>query len=286
MCGLKTMVIDTSKITATVAHVKSAIEIKNIRINDVIIPTQYIDLNNSKVWFDKSNSIPHIRNGKDIVIELLKETHEVKFRSQEDITTTPFKSDNFVIGGFHCLCKSSYHSPKNKMFMYLCGDIIPQSIWTISHRPMSLPFGMVYDPHTKMWVDIYLNSLYCGEWISKSNAKISPIDVFDKLISPKYKRCPTYVEFLSFLKGSPKNKPVDTTRTGGNFTVGVERIISDIGCEDCTFTHIGDQIRHISPDTVPTFGQFLNNKYTDSVKWLQKGNVAYIRHVSSPMHNK
>ena len=41
---------------------------------------------------------------------------------------------------------------------YVAGDILPQSVWCLNHRPHSEPEGMVYVPSLDFWCDIYLQS--------------------------------------------------------------------------------------------------------------------------------
>jgi hypothetical protein len=71
------------------------------------------------------------------------------------------------LGGCHSLCVdvgtgltyveggAAKNHPLNG---YIAGDILPQSVWCLNHRPHSEPEGMVYIPSLDFWCDIYLQS--------------------------------------------------------------------------------------------------------------------------------
>jgi hypothetical protein len=73
----------------------------------------------------------------------------------------------FRFGGCHSLCTNvgtgltyveggaTKNHPLNG---YIAGDILPQSVWCLNHRPHSEPEGMVYIPSLDFWCDIYLQS--------------------------------------------------------------------------------------------------------------------------------
>ena len=73
----------------------------------------------------------------------------------------------YLFGGFHSLCANvgtgltyveggiTKDHPLNG---YITGDILPQSVWCLNHRPHSEPEGMVYIPPLDFWCDIYLQS--------------------------------------------------------------------------------------------------------------------------------
>ena len=73
------------------------------------------------------------------------------------------------IGGLHTLCVSvtTANAPalvdtdiwsSHPAIGYNAGDIIPNSVWCLTHRPLSDASGMVYIDKVDIWVDIYLQS--------------------------------------------------------------------------------------------------------------------------------
>ena len=76
-------------------------------------------------------------------------------------------SDIKVIGGCHTLCANAGTGMTYEMGEqvlphplngFLAGDILPQSVWCLNHRPFSEPEGMFYVPDLDFWCDIYLGS--------------------------------------------------------------------------------------------------------------------------------
>ena len=62
------------------------------------------------------------------------------------------------IGGFHTLCVDAGSNSGHPLSSFKAGDILPKSVWTITHRPKSNPNGMVYIDPLDFWCDIYLKS--------------------------------------------------------------------------------------------------------------------------------
>ena len=151
------------------------------------------------------------------------------------------------IGGFHTVCEDidEFVPNTHSLYGYLAGNILPQSVWDLLNRPATCqPQGMVKDPKTGIWVDIYLSS---GLQTSKSMYKgiVAANASFDELqesLSAVGKRMLTDAEFTSAATGTEAYRIADNVQTnlddvfvymtGGNSNVGGNRIVSDIGCED------------------------------------------------------
>lgn len=93
----------------------------------------------------------HITNGNTFQIGLTKIT---------DGTAALF-------GGFHTLCADAgtgltYNGGgvdlPHPLNGYVAGDILPNSVWCLNHRPWAEPEGMVFIPTLGFWCDIYLQS--------------------------------------------------------------------------------------------------------------------------------
>jgi hypothetical protein len=72
-----------------------------------------------------------------------------------------------LIGGFHTLCVDAGtgmtyvmggETKDHPLNGFAAGDILPESVWCLNHRPFSEPEGMVYIPILDFWCNIYLQS--------------------------------------------------------------------------------------------------------------------------------
>lgn len=147
------------------------------------------------------------------------------------------------IGGIHCLCLSVGTISGHTLTGFVTGDILPQSVWDLKHRPICGPEGMVYLPESGLWVDIYLMS---GTGSSTESAKDATItdtrnwmDFCDDL-GAVGKRLLTDCEFQVAAAGSNEETNISTATdpvtTGGHTDTGGRRMISNYGLEDCAGT--------------------------------------------------
>lgn len=144
------------------------------------------------------------------------------------------------VGGFHCLCVNVGTITGHSLTGFLAGDLLPNSIWDLNHRPHSSPEGMVYSENLDIWVDIYLASGTGTQTASVYNATISDtrswLDLVDDGSAVK-KRLLTDVEFQVVATGSNEETNIagsaDPVTTGGHNDTAGRRMISNIGCEDC-----------------------------------------------------
>ncbi|MFI9653043.1 phage major tropism determinant, partial [Guyparkeria halopsychrophila] len=158
---------------------------------------------------------------------------------------TPTADNTRKIAGFHCLCADVGTITGHPLSGFLAGDVLPRSVWDQFHRPESEPEGMVYDPSTARWVDIYLASWNGATMESVYNATIadggsSPAFHwynFAELL-PDGKNLPFQPQFQKMALGSPQETNIagsaDPVTTGGHSDTAGRRIVSNIGCEDCT----------------------------------------------------
>ena len=88
--------------------------------------------------------------------------------SPSKVAPSGFTRDQvFLIGGFHTLCVNVGNgltyveggaTKQHLLNGYISGDILPESVWCLNHRPHSEPEGMLYIPSLDFWCDIYLPS--------------------------------------------------------------------------------------------------------------------------------
>lgn len=162
------------------------------------------------------------------------------------------------IGGFHTLCANvgpmPAQTPEHPLTNAPAGTILPQSVWSINFRPASSPEGMVFDPNTKLWFDIYLGVFEDGALKSKyANVAMSGdkgtgsqtafhwfrfVEEYHKV----NKRLPFQHEFMSAARGAPEGCAwwfENHSSGGGSVRIKIAavmnyRSVSNIGCENIT----------------------------------------------------
>lgn len=162
-------------------------------------------------------------------------------------------NNSYCIGGFHTLCVAvtSSNAPalpagslwdSHPAIGYSAGDIIPNSIWCETHRPMCNPAGMVYIDLLDLWVDIYLQSgtgtstrSAYGATITNSRTPIQHL--WDMQLVGK--RLAQDAEFMIFAEGSNQKTAVQGAAQPNPFTAGGhldtagKRMISGYFVEEC-----------------------------------------------------
>ncbi|MCX6726175.1 MAG: hypothetical protein NT052_02600 [Candidatus Shapirobacteria bacterium] len=148
------------------------------------------------------------------------------------------------IGGFHCLCVNVGAIAGHTLTGYLAGDVLPQSVWDLKHKPVSAPEGMVYDSGTDIWADIYLASVSGAILVSVNGGTIadgaSAVKFhwykFTEWFARSKKMLPNQSEFMSLSYGANQSTNItgsaDPGTTTGHIDTGSRRMISNIGCED------------------------------------------------------
>lgn len=145
------------------------------------------------------------------------------------------------IGGFHSLCADVGAIAGHALDGHLANSILPKSVWDLTHRPRAAPQGMVYSEQLNKWVDIYLASGTGASTLSAFGGTISDtrnwMDFVDDFGAVN-KRLLTDYEFQLIAANSNEETDIvgsaDPVTTGGHLDTASRRMISDIGCEDCT----------------------------------------------------
>lgn len=159
------------------------------------------------------------------------------------------------IGGFHCLCSAvgtpvwrnpaTLKDETHWLSGYLAGDILPASIWDLSHRATSENEGMVYSSETGMWFDIYLSSwdgeklvsVLGGTTADGASSKKFHGEMFAECAAQVRKELISRDNFIVVAKGSNERTSIhgsaDAGTTGGHVDTANRRMISNIGLEDC-----------------------------------------------------
>ena len=197
--------------------------------------------------------------GKDYYVYLVETANLNKYDIVVSLNATyPYGYNSntaYCIGGFHTLCVSVTSSnapalPTNAPSLwsshpaigYSAGDIIPNSVWCETHRPMCNPAGMVYVDLLDLWVDIYLQS---GTGTSTASAYGATMTNSRTPIQHQWdlqlvgKRPARDVEFMIFAEGSNQKTAVagsaqpNPFTAGGHLDTAGKRMISGYFVEEC-----------------------------------------------------
>ncbi|WP_273758731.1 hypothetical protein [Bartonella sp. AU55XJBT] len=183
--------------------------------------------------------------GKDYYIYLIlkDQEHDLSY----EISLNPTAPEGYTehnsekIGGFHTLCTDVGTIEEHPLSGYQAGDILPMSVWCLNHRPWCSPEGMVYNPLSNIWVDIYLQS---GTGKNTKSAYGAPITTNRRYyehqgdLASVRKRLLTNDEFTVSMTGSnygtsiSGNQAPSPKTSGGHIDTASRRMISHIGCED------------------------------------------------------
>mgnify|MGYP001488079011 CR=1 FL=1 len=208
---------------------------------------QSLSINASVNWDKADFATPANRKGKDFYIYACRGTNYIPKIVLSNNSTVPGNYTALTsrkIGGFHCECADVGTISNHPLSGYVAGDILPASVWDLHHRPLSAPEGMVFTG--RIWVDIYLPSWDGSKLVSEYNNVICdgtsayPLTGtgFAETFAKINKRLLSYDEMSIIAKGSEEGVNIqnsaDPNTTGGHVSTTGRRMISDIGCEDCT----------------------------------------------------
>lgn len=181
--------------------------------------------------------------------EIIK-TVDVKVSANATYPQGFSSSNSRKIGGFHTLCMAvtSANAPaqldntQHPAIGYNAGDLIPNSVWCLSHRPQSEPNGMVYIDKIDKWADIYLQGGKDGNLTSSFGARV--IDTrqqinhqWDMLLCNKTLASDN--DFITFAEGSNQRTAIygsaspNPKTSGGHTDTAGKRMISKYFVEEC-----------------------------------------------------
>ena len=184
--------------------------------------------------------------------EVIK-TVELKASANSTYPTGYTATNSRKIGGFHTLCMAvtAANAPAlvdtdicatHPAIGYNAGDVIPNSVWCLSHRPISEPAGMVYVDKIDKWVDIYLQS---GTGLSTASAYGARVTDTRQPINHQWdmqlinKKLATDNDFTIFAEGSNQKTAIygsaapNPKTTGGHVDTAGKRMISIYFVEEC-----------------------------------------------------
>ena len=178
---------------------------------------------------------------------------ELKVSANSTYPTGYNANNSRKIGGFHTLCNAvtASNAPalvdtnqwqSHPAIGYNAGDVIPNSVWCLSHRPQSEPEGMVYVDKIDKWVDIYLQS---GTGLSTRSAYGATVTDTRQPINHQWdlqlmnKKLATDNDFTMFAEGSNQKTAIygsaapNPKTSGGHVDTAGKRMISGYFVEEC-----------------------------------------------------
>jgi hypothetical protein len=206
------------------------------------------DLNTSANWDSATYATASNRNGKDFYLYACVPSSgtapDFVLSANTTYPTGYTADDSRKVGGFHTLCVSAgtIASAPN-VSGYITGDIIPRSMWDLTHRAVSDNEGMRYSKSGK-WVDIYLPSYSGGKLVSVYGGVVADGVSTEKFHAYKFdqyfgvlgKKPIASLEFVVASLGANQSTNIagssDPNTTGGHTDTSGRRMIDDEGGED------------------------------------------------------
>lgn len=154
--------------------------------------------------------------------------------------------DTRRIGGFSTLCRDagtiSWHA-NHPLSGFVAGDIIPQSVWTLYHRPYASPNNCIYIPAgIPFWRTIYdhsgtlsTTSFEYGGTVTRARTFYGHMQdmMHAGYILPTYEQAAISGYGCEPLKAVSGKAEASVTTAGGHVNESNNRIISIYGAEDC-----------------------------------------------------
>ena len=212
--------------------------------------SETLNLNDEASWDSISPDyrVASARAGKDFYIYAcaqLDGTFKYLLSANSTVPTGYTADNSRKIGGFHCLCVSVGTISGHTLSGYVEGDILPASVWDLTHRTASEPEGMVYVSGLNLWVDIYLSSFSDGKLksayggVTADGASATKFHgyLFDEYFGLIKKKSLWQYEFEVASQGSNQLTNIagsaDPNTTGGHVDTASRRMVSNYGLEDC-----------------------------------------------------
>lgn len=168
---------------------------------------------------------------------------ELKVSANSTYPTGYNANNSRKIGGFHAICRAITESnaphANHSLIGWNAGDILPESVWCLSHRSISGCEGQYYESRVDLWVDIY--NVGTGS-LTSAFGQTRLHTVTYQALSEKLgligKRFPTLDEFQIIADGSNQKtnvygsvQPNPDTTGGHNDTAG-KAMCNDKGLEE------------------------------------------------------
>lgn len=171
---------------------------------------------------------------------------ELKISLNSTAPTGYTPGDTRRIGGFHTLCVDAgnitWHA-NHPLSGFVAGDILPQSVWTLYHRPYASPNNCIYIPcGIPFWRTIYdhagtlaTTSFEYGGTVTRYRTFYGHMQdmMHAGYILPTYEQAAISGYGCEPLKAIMGKSEAASTQAGGHINESSHRIISIYGAEDC-----------------------------------------------------
>lgn len=208
-------------------------------LEDIVINVEELLDEGTNLINGKPYSIFLVPNADSSEVEL-----KVSLNSTAPTDYTP--GDTRRIGGFHTECADvgnvTWYS-NHPLSGWLAGDILPQSVWTIYHRPYASPNNMIYIPGgIPFWRTIYdhagtlgTTSFEFGGTVTRSRTYYGHHQdmIAVGLQLPTYEQATISAVGCEALKAIMGKSEAASTQAGGHVNESNHRITSIYGAEDC-----------------------------------------------------
>ena len=207
----------------------------------IYYPPQSLDLNVAASWDSVATdyTVAANRAGKDFCLYATV-TGKIVLSANATVPTGYTAGQVRKIGGLHCECLAVGTIAGHPLTGYLAGDIVPASVWDLSHRSPGLQAGMAYvDPLDEWWM-IYLQSGTGTTTVSAFGGTITDTRIWNDHADDMAAVglvLPSDIGFQVAAEGSNQKTNItgsaDPATTGGHIDTAGRRMISNYGLEDC-----------------------------------------------------
>ena len=211
----------------------------------------FVDINGTVYRTTTSVTIPAATptDGRAIYIyAVIEDNGTLNFRTSDNSTVPAgFTATNSrKIGGYSTIMADVGTISGHYLSGYTVGQVLPNSVWDLIHRPKGDPEGYCYIPEVDIWMSIYLLTWNGTKLVSVAGAVIADGvsgkkfsgELFSEQLHVQGLRLPWRHEFIIGALGSPEGVSIkgsaDPNTTGGHSATNNQRIISNYGLEDCT----------------------------------------------------
>ena len=222
-----------------------------INNTNVIIPKNtFVDINGTvyRSTEDVSIDVGRYAGHDNYIYAVVTANGTLEFTASDNSTVpSGYTANNSrKIGGYHSLGVSVGTISGHSLSGYTAGQILPNSVWDLIHRPKGDPEGYCYIPEVDIWMSIYLLSWNGTKLVSTINGIIADGasskkfsgELFSEQLHIQGLRLPWRHEFIIGALGSPEGVNIKDSAapntTGGHTATNGQRIISNYGLEDCT----------------------------------------------------
>jgi len=169
----------------------------------IVLGIHVLNINDPSNWMNgkEDYSNPEVRIAKDILVKLVYFNKDKwMYRLTDDLSCHRY---GIVVGGFHCVHPISIvpkgaerQMPYRVLSDFIMGNVFPNSIWSLNHRPACGPKALTYMKSDDTWISIYDNH----QWEALTGERVPLFDTLKVDVDTKpSKSWSDYVEGSSLV---------------------------------------------------------------------------------------